>query len=648
MRTIIKHNSEYKETHNVDIWNKIASIMDSVNKQPTIVNPDSKFVIVTYWWGRGNINKNTRKPCYDDSSPVEAEPIAYEKMIENWENTCSMQKCNYLAIEYPEFAQKGGYQLAINAKPLFIKKALELCGGRSVVYIDGDMTVNQYPHIFDMEGYDFMARHWNIDPRSSKHYKKTQCIDMTIFETSGGIMYFNYTIGSFGLLDKWIYHTFYKTNAGKADDRILSLIMSNKQYTYNLRIFMLPIEFLWLSDLYDQYLPRDNVIIEHPACLTTEEMAQEQGAANDREPKLYQKIVTDYIECSKYGGLLWEYIFFENEKQLESYKSYFAYLRSLTIDDAYEDRDSDDRLKPPYSFIDYNDKYGKYKFDNETFQSIADKNSKYVKIITELLNSKYFRSTKKLVYVAYKAGDRVLKSPNSLNDSTRSRSTVFVEINIDSESNKIVYSNCVNCTIIALLNMGYEVLYLPNVDSVTYVDKVMIEVSKNPDLELIFCNKMGYVVDNINILEGTPIYFKKGRVLMHLLNLVTNRGEFKRTFERVFKSSLLFVHCIRTGLFKKSAKQVSMTINVNNFPLKSLHKMNSPNSVNSAPLKQNTLSTRKSRARSAPTIFRTNDVTPDVKVSPKSIVKSTFNKIKLAHLRGQHEKKRDTFLADKK
>ena len=106
-------------------------------------------------------------------------------------------------------------------------------------------------------------------------------------------------------------------------------------------------------------------MIEHPACLTTEEMAQEQGAANNREPKMYSKIVTDYIECSKFGGYFWEYIFFENEKQVESFRPFLNYLRNLIIDDAYEDRDSEDIMKPPYYFVDYNDKYGKYKFENE-------------------------------------------------------------------------------------------------------------------------------------------------------------------------------------------------------------------------------------------------------------------------------------------
>jgi len=45
-------------------------------------------------------------------------------MIEKWQRECEKFNCNHMAVEYPEFALPGGYQLAINAKPLFIKKAL--------------------------------------------------------------------------------------------------------------------------------------------------------------------------------------------------------------------------------------------------------------------------------------------------------------------------------------------------------------------------------------------------------------------------------------------------------------------------------------------------------------------------------------------
>ena len=48
------------------------SLSEIINKtigMPTIVNESSKFVVVTYWWGRGNFNSNTSRPCpafYED------------------------------------------------------------------------------------------------------------------------------------------------------------------------------------------------------------------------------------------------------------------------------------------------------------------------------------------------------------------------------------------------------------------------------------------------------------------------------------------------------------------------------------------------------------------------------------------------------
>jgi hypothetical protein len=96
-------------------------------------------------------------------------PITFNEMIAKWEAECTKYGCNHMAVEYPQFAMPGGYQLAINAKPLFIRKALDAVqdGGRSVLYIDGDMFIRKYPKIFDLPDVDFMARGWWIDPRSS-------------------------------------------------------------------------------------------------------------------------------------------------------------------------------------------------------------------------------------------------------------------------------------------------------------------------------------------------------------------------------------------------------------------------------------------------------------------------------------------------
>ena len=53
--------------------------------------------------------------------------MKFQDMIARWEQTCAAANCNYLAVEYDYFSRNKLYQLAINAKPLFIKHALQLC-----------------------------------------------------------------------------------------------------------------------------------------------------------------------------------------------------------------------------------------------------------------------------------------------------------------------------------------------------------------------------------------------------------------------------------------------------------------------------------------------------------------------------------------
>ena len=43
-------------------------------------------------------------------------PMTFNQMIAKWEDECEKKKCNYLAVEYPEFTEPGGYQLAIRRK----------------------------------------------------------------------------------------------------------------------------------------------------------------------------------------------------------------------------------------------------------------------------------------------------------------------------------------------------------------------------------------------------------------------------------------------------------------------------------------------------------------------------------------------------
>ena len=55
---------------------EVAVVVESKTKGPTIVNSNSNFVVCTYWWGNGNKNANTARPCISD----------YEKFVKRLKN----------------------------------------------------------------------------------------------------------------------------------------------------------------------------------------------------------------------------------------------------------------------------------------------------------------------------------------------------------------------------------------------------------------------------------------------------------------------------------------------------------------------------------------------------------------------------------
>ena len=326
------------------------------------------------------------------------QPLRFEEMIKNWEDTCRKNGCNYLAVEYPEFAKPGGYQMAINAKPLFIRKALELCPDKNVLYIDGDMTINKYPEIFDMPDVDFMARGWWIDPRSSYRYKESILIDPYTFETSGGTMFFSQSIESKGLINAWIHESHKPYQFGKADDRILSLVFNSFKFLLNMKVVQLPIEYLWLTLDYDERMieyydydyekMRQTIFIEHPECLTTEDTAMGAGASSDRTPKFYN-FLTELTPITEEFN---ERIIFSDEKYVKAFDDYIDYLKhAYYIDDGNEllykmklvDQNNPENNEQPFYVCDYTKGFCKR---NETAQ----------KYTTEALKEAYTKHTDKI------------------------------------------------------------------------------------------------------------------------------------------------------------------------------------------------------------------------------------------------------------
>lgn len=294
------------------------------------------------------------------------EPLLFEQMIQEWENACARVGCNYLAIEYPEFAEAGGYQLAINAKPAFIRRALELCGGRGVLYIDGDMTVDRYPVLFDMPDVDYMARGWNVDPRANDKYLHGEfSVDPYVFETSGGTMFFGNTAEAKRLLDIWFEHSAHFSNQGKADDRIISLIFNTKSLLTPMKIVQLPVEYLWLTQWYNDYIDEDHhspTIISHPECLTSEETAAGAGASLDRNPLRYdilaKKFTNDRAEP------LFESVMFPEPKYANAVRGWLDFLDTLTYKEGH-----DLEGEQPFSV----EPWGSYGSYSKTYQANCQK-----------------------------------------------------------------------------------------------------------------------------------------------------------------------------------------------------------------------------------------------------------------------------------
>lgn len=299
---------------------------------------------------------NQRTKQYEANGQIRHPATKFEDMIDTWKKMCEKVGCNYIVEEYPEFAFPGKYQLAINLKPLFIKAALAVAGaqGRGVLYIDGDMTITQYPPIFDMPTVDFMARGWNVDPRASTRYLSSVCFDPYIFETSGGTMFFAPTRQAVLLLNAWSKINFMPEMQGKAEDRILSMVFTKYRQGMSISSIQLPIEYLWLNDAYTFQKPEDidisKVYIEHPACLTSEEAAREQGAADSREPPGYEKVISDVTYCDQPGGIFYEYIFFTERKFVDSFAPWLKYLRKA----------KNDKGQSFFQVVDFDQKYGPY------------------------------------------------------------------------------------------------------------------------------------------------------------------------------------------------------------------------------------------------------------------------------------------------
>lgn len=241
-------------------------------------------------------------------------PITLDEMINKWKGKLDKLNIHNYVEEYKTAPRnfpktkpiKGLYdfrtnQEAMNYKGEFILKMINKFK-KPVVYLDGDMLVHKYPDLFDSKDYDFMLRHWSFDPLD---FVDKYSFYPSRFETSGGIMYFNNTKRSKDVLKGWIKlnNEIMRKKQPGADDRILTMYLHKSKSLHSCRWLPIPTTYLWLTDkysmekFYGKRLPKDiGVVIDHPNCLTTEEMAKDQGAVMNKGGARYP---VDYFKYVK-------------------------------------------------------------------------------------------------------------------------------------------------------------------------------------------------------------------------------------------------------------------------------------------------------------------------------------------------------------
>lgn len=497
------------------------------------MNPASNFVVVTYWWGRGNTNANTQRPCPDqrrhnkDGSLRELtrKGITYDKMIDRWESACRRHRCNFMAVEYPEFASvKGLLQQKINYKGQFILESLEACAPRSVLYIDGDMLIQRYPKLFDMPDIDYAGRSWNLDQREELFDESSESclIDPYVYETSGGTQFFGQTKNARSLLKYWIAES--KRLSIKADDRILGYTINLKNWLTTLNMIHLPVEYLWFNDLYtdpdvvDPSYVKDYYArvpwIEHPECLTDEERAltlslAQVKASHSRIPRMFDSLITDRVACrrTREPTTFYEYIYFPER----------SFVSTLHTPLKALDRIGSLRL------IEYSDRYG------PTYNQVAERNERAVA---------------------------------NLAHNQRALVESFAHITKDTANGKYVFLTNRDTTTIPLLllalKLGHDVVFYDSSRTSKLTPgsiarrRGYLESSiwSRRDLDVEFaCRNVNRSTTRryrrdyyLEIDPSYPMYFShRSRVLNHLLTMCRTLGDLAK----VFNSSYIFLTRIR-------------------------------------------------------------------------------------------------------
>lgn len=191
--------------------------------QSEILNESSTFMICSYWWGKGNLNKNSVKG------------LTYDQQVERLIDQCRKHKINYYFVRYPIFEQRGMYQIALGLKGEFIMRCLQQFPKYKIIYIDTDLQILKYPSLFDVDA-DCYFLNWN-------EYD-FDCYNPYQLELPGGILGFGNTHGARTMLS--ILNDYMIENLHLAEDKSFSGIITRHFMGTYLRCVWLPFNYMYM------------------------------------------------------------------------------------------------------------------------------------------------------------------------------------------------------------------------------------------------------------------------------------------------------------------------------------------------------------------------------------------------------------------
>jgi hypothetical protein len=207
--------------------------MNSIsNERSEILNSKSSFILVSYYWGEEVVNRGS------------VHGLTYGEQVKRIIKDCQKLNINYYFVRMIEFEKKGTYQQALSYKPGFIQKCLDLFPNYKCIFLDTDLRVLNYPHLFEVDA-DCFFINWNEYDWG--------CYNPYQLVLPGAVLGFANTKGAREMLK--ILTDYMNKNQHLAEDKTFSGIITRHFMNVYLRCVWLPETYLYMFEKH-KYSPK--------------------------------------------------------------------------------------------------------------------------------------------------------------------------------------------------------------------------------------------------------------------------------------------------------------------------------------------------------------------------------------------------------